>query len=177
MNESQKTMRGEAGRLLGAATLLGGKRLTSIIEMLAESDVAIPMDEWDALKYRNVGRKALSELKQLGLVKESPANELSCRAANCLNNAGIETKEQARQAIIEGRLKPDKKAWNWNAPNQNRGIRNYGWKTHKEVCKWVGLPEPHKPKRVQICPHCGKDVLLPPNAKLRDAGESGVEQH
>lgn len=163
MNELPKTLRGEAGRLLGAATLLGGKRLASIIEMLAEDDVTIPLEEYAALKYRNVGRKALSELKQLGLIKESPASELSVRAANCLSNSGIETKEQAKQAIIEGRLKPDKKVWNWNAPIQNRGIRNYGWKTHKEVCKWVGLPEPHKPKRVQICPHCGKDVLLPPN--------------
>lgn len=142
---------------------LGEQRLQQIKEMMQERGYKIPMSEWEAIGLRGCGRMTLRELIKIGWVTESPASELSSRAAHCLSNVGIETKEQARQAITQGRLKPDKKPWKWNSTNEDRGVRNYGWKTHKEVCKWAGLPEPQKPKRMQICPHCGKDVLCLPN--------------
>ena len=72
---------------------------------------------------------------------------LSVRAANCLWNINIRSREQALEAYQSGRLKPLKYP------------RNYGWKSHKEVAKWLGLPEPQKQApRVyvpKVCPHCG----------------------
>ena len=73
---------------------------------------------------------------------------LSVRAANCLNYYNINSREEALEAYQSGRLRVGQ-----------RGPRNYGWKSHKEVAKWLGLPEPQKPApRVYLaktCPHCG----------------------
>jgi hypothetical protein len=70
---------------------------------------------------------------RLARAKEWDAG-LTVRAANVLNNCGIRSKAQALSAIKEGRLKP------------RRGPRNYGWKSHAIVCKWIGIPEPRKAK-------------------------------
>lgn len=142
--------------LLAKATALGGRRLETIVEKLIGHNVSLPMEERDAFRLRNVGSKTVSELRQLGLVKDSISSGLSVRAANCLNDAGIETKEQARRLITDGWLNPATGASIPAPYDSKRNIRGYGWVTHKEVCKWAGLPEPRKPKRVRICPHCGK---------------------
>ena len=73
---------------------------------------------------------------------------LGVRAANCLNNCNINSREEALEAYQSGKLRVGK-----------RGPLNYGWKSHKEVAKWLGLPEPQKAApRVYLaktCPHCG----------------------
>ena len=72
---------------------------------------------------------------------------LSVRAVNCLNNAGINSRKQTLEAYTSGRLHPDKCT-----------PRGYGWLTHKQVAKFLGLPEPQRPTpkfRCQTCPHCG----------------------
>jgi hypothetical protein len=77
---------------------------------------------------------------------------LSTRSANCLCNNDINSREAALEAYQSGKLNPDTKFG-------NPGTRSYGWKSHKEVAKWLGLPEPQKPlPRVyspKVCPHCG----------------------
>jgi len=74
----------------------------------------------------------------------NPYYGLSVRAANCVNNANLMTRAQIAAAIKDGTLHPR---------NVHR-CRNYGWKTHVEIHKWLGLPEPQK-RRPKICPHCG----------------------
>ncbi len=58
---------------------------------------------------------------------------LSVRAFNCCNNANLLNRDQIAAAIKDGRLHPN-------------NIRNYGWKTHVEIHKWLGLPEPQGSK-------------------------------
>jgi len=70
---------------------------------------------------------------------------LSSRTANALKNAELEGKEDVLRALKLGRINP--------RPN---GTKGYGWKSHKEVHAWLGLPEPQKQKRV--CPHCGGEL-------------------
>ncbi len=73
---------------------------------------------------------------------------LGVRASNCLNNFNINSRQQAMEAFKSGKLKAGA-----------GGPRNYGWATHKEVAKWLGLPEPQKPAPKifipKTCPHCG----------------------
>ncbi len=61
---------------------------------------------------------------------------LSTRSVNCFRKWAIESRDDALKAFRSGRLRPD-----------NKGPRNYGWLTHKEVAKWLGLPEPKKPNK------------------------------
>jgi len=74
---------------------------------------------------------------------------LSVRAANSLNNFGITSREEAIEAIKSGRMSPGK-------------MRNYGWKSHSELLRFLGLPEAKKLSRVYTlnghCPHCGKSL-------------------
>jgi transcriptional regulator with XRE-family HTH domain len=53
-------------------------------------------------------------------------SELSYRTSNIINNFGINDKEEAREALLSGRL--------------GLRCRNYGVKTHKELCEWAGVP-------------------------------------
>jgi len=75
---------------------------------------------------------------------------LSVRAANCLNNVGVNSREDAFQAYRNGNLNPLKQP------------RCYGWITHKEVAAWLGQAEPMKPApRIHLaktCPHCGEKL-------------------
>jgi hypothetical protein len=70
-------------------------------------------------------------------------------------------RDEVMEAYQSGRLKVGKD-----------GIRNYGWKSHCEVAKWLGLAEPQRPAAKstkstkstktwvcpQLCPHCGKPI-------------------
>lgn len=73
---------------------------------------------------------------------------LSVRTRNALHNHGLNSKEEAIAAIKTGSLshKPGK-------------TRNYGWKSHVELCRLLGL-EPLEKRRCvlirhSICPKCG----------------------
>lgn len=112
----------------------------------------------EGLKFKEVGKRmnvGAQRARQLYESAERRLNRephwmdgLDVRLANCLWNMNIESREQALEAYNSGRLRPGK-----------RGPRNYGWKSHKEVAKWLGLPEPQKAApRVYLaktCPHCG----------------------
>lgn len=63
-----------------------------------------------------------------------PWAELSTRARNVLRAEGYDTKEKAIEGIMSGVLHPDA-----TYPNE---IPNYGRKTHKEVCDWLGIQLP-----------------------------------
>jgi hypothetical protein len=78
---------------------------------------------------------------------------LSVRTSNCLKNADIESKQEALDAFKCGKLNP-----------RMGGTKNYGWKCHKELADWLGLPEPKKgsPKYVEIkgvADWSGKNVI------------------
>lgn len=80
--------------------------------------------------------------------KADPYYGLSVRAANCCNNRNLMNREQIAAAIKDGSLHPRASAH----------VRNFGWKSYKEIHKWLGLPEPVKTVRVytvKVCPHCG----------------------
>lgn len=110
------------------------------------------------LKFKDIGKRmnvGAQRARQLYTSAEYRLNReprwmdgLSVRAANCLWNININSREEALEAYQSGRLHVGK-----------RGPRHYGWKSHKEVAKWLGLPEPQKPApRVyapKVCPHCG----------------------
>ena len=60
--------------------------------------------------------------------------ELGCRGCNVLNNAGIATnRASVREAIEDGRLNP----------KPSKGPRNYGWKTHVQLCEYAGIENPN----------------------------------
>lgn len=58
--------------------------------------------------------------------------DLGVRATWVLLDCGINSRTEALSAYRSGRLKPG-------------AVRNYGWASHKEVAKWLGLPEPKEP--------------------------------
>lgn len=73
-------------------------------------------------------------------------SRMGIQLANVFNNLDLNTKAEIRQAFESGRLNP-------------RKVRHYGWESHREVAKWLGLPEPIKPsKQPRFCPHCGGRV-------------------
>lgn len=71
---------------------------------------------------------------------------LSNRIVNALCNFKLKSREDLMALYKSGKLQP------------HGQIRNYGWKCHREVAAWLGLPEPEKtsPKapKPQFCPHC-----------------------
>src|ERR1041385_6575087 len=75
--------------------------------------------------------KRLQERHKQG-EKGDPYFGLSVRAANVCNHANLLNRSQIEAAIKDGRLHP----------RNTVGCRNYGWKTHREIHKWLGLPEP-----------------------------------
>lgn len=69
---------------------------------------------------------------------------LCTRLVNTLLYHGIHSREDAKKAYDNGFLRPLK-------------ITGYGKKSHKEVLKWLGLPD--EPTRTMVlvdkmCPHC-----------------------
>jgi hypothetical protein len=73
---------------------------------------------------------------------------LSTRAINCIYWFGIETKDQLLDAIQSYGLYPNK-------------TRNYGWKTHREICDWLKIDFVEKPKTVwikEVCECCGQVI-------------------
>ena len=111
----------------------------------------------EGLKFKDIGQRMNVGAQRARQLYESAErrlnrephwmNGLSVRAANCLNNCNINSRQEALEAYQSGRLRPLKYP------------RNYGWKSHKEVAKWLRLPEPMKPSRriyaPKVCPHCG----------------------
>ncbi len=58
---------------------------------------------------------------------------LSVRAVNVLLNMNIQSRAECLEAIKSGRLQDTKPGMPW--------LRNYGTKTHKEVCNWLGITD------------------------------------
>jgi hypothetical protein len=59
-----------------------------------------------------------------------PEFSLSLRGIHCVHRAFRKTnvtKNDVIRALKNGKLRPGK-------------VHNYGWKTHREVCKWAGVP-------------------------------------
>lgn len=110
-----------------------------------ECGVRFPLGYCQAWKYRGVGRKTLEAWVKMGLIHDGLSG-LSTRAVKCLSHAGLLSRASVRSAIENRKLYPE-------------SIRNYGIKTHAEVCQFAGIdPSEYRdpPKR---CPHCGE--LIP----------------
>ncbi len=115
----------------------------------------------EGMKFKEIGERmciSVNRARQLYSFAEYLLNRephwddgLSVRAANCMNNLNIHSREDALKAYQSGILRVGK-----------RSPRNYGWKSHKEVAKFLGLPEPtKKPYKIyhpKFCPHCGHKV-------------------
>lgn len=72
-------------------------------------------------------------VRRARVAKQRPAHwsdGLSNRACNCLERARVTSRDDAKEALSDGRLRPGKR------PQQ------YGWKTHVEIHEWLGLPAP-----------------------------------
>lgn len=88
-------------------------------------------------EHLGVGHQRASEIVNKAIrTLKNPPNEgefgrLSVRARNTLRASGLHNKEQVRNAVESGALTPN-----------SRGTANYGIKTHREVCEWLGLPVP-----------------------------------
>lgn len=144
--KSKDQTKTEGGGAVASSDLLGERRFLAY--QLRKQGLKFK----DIGKRMNVGAQRARQLyasAEYRLTREPHwMDGLSVRAANCLWNMSIESREEALEAYNSGRLRPGK-----------RGPRNYGWKSHKEVAKWLGLPEPQKPApRVyapKVCPHCG----------------------
>ena len=57
---------------------------------------------------------------------------LSTRLRKCIKNSGINSRDELQRMFLNGELEK---------------CRHYGWQMHKEVARWLGLPEPSKPKK------------------------------
>lgn len=98
---------------------------------------------------QNLYKHALFELRA---AEESVYAGLSCRSANCLSNAGLTTKDKIRAALGQMKFRHNTIQFN------GRTMYSFGWKSYVEVCKWIGFPEPRRPKMIKLCPHCGKEM-------------------
>jgi hypothetical protein len=94
--------------------------------------------------------------------KTEPHLGLSTRTSNCLSNLSLVSRDEIKRAIESGKLRPGSHKINDDKHDQRRirngwlNARGYGWKSHVEVCQWLGLPAPEKSKKAVTCPHCGK---------------------
>lgn len=58
-------------------------------------------------------------------------------------NAGFDTRKKVRDGVLSQKIFPGKYP------------RNYGEKTHREVCQWLGIEVPEKlPRNTCVCPKC-----------------------
>ena len=109
------------------------------------------------LKFKEIGKRVGVGTQRAAILystskrwmnrKPRCTDGLSVRTLSCLYNCNINSRQKILKAYQSGLLKPTKYP------------RNYGWKRHKEVAKWLGLPEPQKTATraylAKICPHCG----------------------
>ena len=66
-----------------------------------------------------------------GVIKGSPFTGLSTRASYWLLRKGFKNKAGVKEGILSGTLY-----------YKNKGNRNVGIETYREVCKWVGILMP-----------------------------------
>lgn len=75
--------------------------------------------------------KALAKIKEHEGNRDSILAGFSVRIKNCLKRQNLRDEESIIAAIKSGKLHPN-------------FTRNYGWVSHRQVCKKLGLPEPRK---------------------------------
>ena len=123
--------------------------IDNLVKLVTEqTKYKLPAFPDELMTLPSVGQKAIQVLHDLGYVRQRdiPFSDLTVRAGSALYDLGIKNKNEARAMIESGRLAPGKR-------------RNYGDKTHREVCAWVGIKLPAKTKKkIRACPHCGKRI-------------------
>jgi hypothetical protein len=97
------------------------------IQGMSFPDMEIKLDE-DKLRLYFRHKKAQAEVMiWVNDPKRITLDTLSMLSRNALANYGIKTKKQAMKAYNDAELHPSR-------------MRNYGWKSHQEVCEWLGVP-------------------------------------
>jgi hypothetical protein len=90
-------------------------------------------------KRLGVGRAAAWHMHKVAVYKlsQEPAwdDGLGVRIRQILGYRYIKSRSQLLRSFKSGELEKS---------------RNYGWQMHKEVAKWLGLPEPSKPKKKYV---------------------------
>ena len=109
----------------------------------------------DGLTYKAIGeRLGVCSQRARDIVKRAerclriwPNNDLmalSARARNCLLCYDYDTREKVLQGVLSGDIRP--------CAGYQNGLANYGKKTHKEVCDWLGI-ELVQPDKTKPYPH------------------------
>jgi hypothetical protein len=99
---------------------------------------------WLTFSVREHRGEANQPKKSIMKNENEPHFGLSTRAANICERGNLITRSQIFKAIDDGRLHP-----------KSKFFRNYGWKSHIEIHRWLGLPKPKKDRpRIKVCPHC-----------------------
>lgn len=143
-NETEKRSADSLHRVLGERLLLIVKLRESEKQTFKAIGEAIGTGGQRAAQLYHMAKR-LQEWHKQG-EKGDPYFGLSVRSANCCNNANLMNRAQIEAAIKDGRLHP----------KNTVGCRNYGWKSHVEIHRWLGLPEPQRAKpQLKVCPHCG----------------------
>jgi Sigma-70, region 4 len=119
--------------------------------------LVLELREKDKRTYRSIGaqlgvgimraRQIYEEaVKRRSLAPGDPRLCLRGKTWNLLNYHDIETREEARRAFESGKMQP-------------RYWYGLGKKTLAEIAAWAGLEiKPPPPKKVRVCPHCGKEL-------------------
>lgn len=86
------------------------------------------LNEVKWIKHRGIGKKSLEQLRRIGVVTKinSPFDCCSRRIQNLLNAADIKTVEQAKNAILSGKIMK---------------IRNFGKKCRSELMQALNIPQ------------------------------------
>ena len=115
-------------------------------------------------------RKATVRLKEYEENPEDGMALLPSLVKGILGELGYTRRSQVLADIESGKLWWDKKAsdrhWDgrqWiesKRPGRNLArMRNFGTKSWRIVCEWLGLPVP-EPRHSITCPHCGGKIAL-----------------
>ena len=103
---------------------------------------------------------------------------LSCRALNCFfsycdysaneyrDSDEYDTAEKVRVAIKSGKLHP----------KVEPRPRNYGWATHIEVCKFLGLPHPRKGEKAKKLKQLEEQVRKLKQEMVEEAEEEEMQR-
>ena len=110
-------------------------------------------------RARQIVENAARKIDHYNNRASDPLYGLSVRAANCLLNRGLNTRDKIIAAIASGEIA------------EKCHIRNFSRKTYVEVCTWAGVePKLRWRKHWKFDPYTGEPIR-PPNNKSSQPGQ------
>ena len=111
------------------------KRLNKLMASIKDIGLELPCSIYDAQRIRGCGNKSIIWLIEHGAIIPQigpyDGTMLSMRARNCLERAGLMTKEDVIDKLLDGSLSP-----------HGKDRIHYGKSTHKEVFEWAFCIDP-----------------------------------